>query len=102
LSEGAYGALNIGLHHPGEFRVIESWSGYVWADPKPSIFGHDGRLIAYNSPMVAVRAAAPLLRADHDFVWFYCGATDRLLYQNQQFAAELSRLGVDHRFFWSG
>jgi S-formylglutathione hydrolase FrmB len=24
--EGGYGALNIGLHHPGEFRVLESWS----------------------------------------------------------------------------
>ena len=32
LSEGGYGALNIGLHHPGRFRVIESWSGYQRAD----------------------------------------------------------------------
>jgi glutamyl/glutaminyl-tRNA synthetase len=32
LSEGGYGALNIGLHHPGEFHVLESWSGYVVAD----------------------------------------------------------------------
>jgi len=28
LSEGGYGSLNVGLHHPGEFRVLESWSGY--------------------------------------------------------------------------
>lgn len=26
LSEGGYGAMNIGLHHPGEFRLLESWS----------------------------------------------------------------------------
>ena len=32
LSEGGYGALNIALHHPREFRVVESWSGYEQAD----------------------------------------------------------------------
>ena len=40
LSEGGYGALNIGLHHPGEFRVLESWSGYAQAADIGSIFGH--------------------------------------------------------------
>ena len=39
LSEGGYGALNIGIHHPGEFRVLEDWSGYQRADPVASIFG---------------------------------------------------------------
>ena len=32
LSEGGYGALNIGLHDPREFGVLESWSGYARAD----------------------------------------------------------------------
>src|SRR5204863_4119909 len=41
LSEGGYGALNIGLAHPGLFRVLESWSGYERADPLRSIFGGD-------------------------------------------------------------
>ena len=40
LSEGGYGALNIGIHHPGEFRVLESWSGYERADDIGAIFGH--------------------------------------------------------------
>ncbi len=40
LSEGGYGAFNIGLHHPGEFRVLESWSGYERADDLGTIFGH--------------------------------------------------------------
>src|ERR687887_2417734 len=39
LSEGGYGAINIALHHPGEFHVAESWSGYELADPIDSIFG---------------------------------------------------------------
>src|SRR5262249_56451647 len=37
LSEGGYGSLNVGLHHPREFRVLESWSGYQRAaDTLPS------------------------------------------------------------------
>ena len=35
LSEGGYGAFNIGLHHPGEFGLLESWSGYVTATTSP-------------------------------------------------------------------
>src|SRR5213079_3250993 len=31
LSEGGYGAINIALHNPGEFKVVESWSGYELA-----------------------------------------------------------------------
>jgi S-formylglutathione hydrolase FrmB len=27
-SAGGYGATSIGFHHPGEFSVIQSWSGY--------------------------------------------------------------------------
>src|SRR5712692_9064157 len=50
LSEGGYGALNIGLHHAGEFGVIESWSGYEHAPDIRSVFGHVRSLLAYNSP----------------------------------------------------
>jgi hypothetical protein len=35
-----YGAINIGIHHPGEFATIESWSGYMVADDLGAIFGH--------------------------------------------------------------
>jgi S-formylglutathione hydrolase FrmB len=28
LSSGGYGAVDIGLRHPGLFGAIESWSGY--------------------------------------------------------------------------
>ena len=34
--EGGYGALNIGVHHPGEFAMLESWSGYERALPIPA------------------------------------------------------------------
>jgi hypothetical protein len=64
LSEGGYGAINIALHHPGEFHVVESWSGYELADPVRSIFGDDSRLIADNSPLLRLRAVAPPLPRD--------------------------------------
>jgi S-formylglutathione hydrolase FrmB len=59
LSEGGYGALNIGLHHPGEFGVLESWSGYMTADPIPAIFGRSPAVRAYNSPLTWAPRAAP-------------------------------------------
>src|SRR2546430_8043800 len=50
LSEGGYASLNIGLHHPAEFHVLESWSGYEKADDIKSIFGGRPEALARNSP----------------------------------------------------
>jgi S-formylglutathione hydrolase FrmB len=99
LSEGGYGALNIGLHHPGEFALIESWSGYETADQIPFIFGRSSRLLRYNSPAYWVRKVTADLRADRTYIWFYCSHYDRLLGQNQAFARELSALRIPHYFF---
>jgi enterochelin esterase-like enzyme len=100
LSEGGYGALNIGLHHPGEFRVLQSWSGYQVADPVRSIFGGSAQRIAYNSPLVQLPKVAAALRRNKTYVWFYSGTGDgaRLNAQNSQFAAALSRAGVTHHY----
>jgi enterochelin esterase-like enzyme len=101
LSEGGYGALNIGLHHPGEFGLLESWSGYMKADRITAIFGHSARLLDYNSPAKWIVPAAPRIRANHTYIWFYSGARDWLSAQNRAFAAELATLGVAHHFFES-
>jgi enterochelin esterase-like enzyme len=99
LSEGGYGALNIGLHHPGEFHVLESWSGYVLADNITSIFGGRKPLLRRNSPALTLPAAAPALRAAHSYVWFYSGSTDNsLLGQNSQFEAELNRFRIPSHY----
>jgi enterochelin esterase-like enzyme len=98
LSEGGYGALNIGLHHPARFRVIESWSGYERADDVRSIFGHRQGLLRWNSPAVTIAHRAAVLRARHGFIWFYTGKGDTMLVQNEAFARSLGRLGVRHRF----
>jgi enterochelin esterase-like enzyme len=98
LSEGGYGAVNIAIHHPGEFGVVESWSGYMQADPITSIFGRSKALLARNTPLQTLAAAAPALRRAHSFFWLYSGTDDRFLPQNRAFAAELARVGLAHRF----
>jgi enterochelin esterase-like enzyme len=99
LSEGGYGALNIGLHHPGEFSLLESWSGYMRADRIAAVFGHSRQRLAYNSPASSVISVAPQLVANHTYIWFYIGAGDSLARQNSAFATELTALGVPHHFF---
>lgn len=102
LSEGGYGALNIGLHNPGEFRVIESWSGYERASDIRSIFGDNRSLLAYNSPLDELPSVAAKLRRTHSFIWFYSGRHDRLRDQNDDFAAVLTRLHVRHHYLVLG
>jgi len=99
LSEGGYGALNIGLHHPGEFGLLESWSGYMIADNNPAIFDHSEALLRYNSPADQVRVVAPELAVAGTYIWFYCGKSDELAGQNRAFDAELTSLGLAQDFF---
>jgi len=63
-----------------------------------SIFGHSRARLAANSPLLQIARAAPALRAAGTRFWFYSGSDDRLLGQNRQFAADLRRLGIPHRF----
>jgi enterochelin esterase-like enzyme len=103
LSEGGYGSLNIGLHHPGEFSLLESWSGYMRAIPYAGVFDHNQRLMRYNTPADTVWAAAPRLQASGTYIWFYSGRLDALRAQNLAFNADLGTLGIAHQFFtWPG
>lgn len=99
LSEGGYGAINIAIQHPGEFGLVESWSGYERADDLGSIFGHRPSLLRANSPLQSLPAAAPALRRARTFFWFYSGRDDRFLPQNVAFAKLLTRKRIPHRFF---
>ena len=99
LSEGGYGAINIALHHPPEFHVVESWSGYQVADDLGSIFGHHPSLLDANTPLRTLAAATPTLLAQHTYFWFYSGTDDHLRHQNERFAGELAAAGIPYRFF---
>jgi enterochelin esterase-like enzyme len=99
LSDGGYGALNIALHHPTEFALVESWSGYEQADPTlTSIYGSDPARLAYNSPAIHLPTAATALRRNNAFVWLYVGQDDPLAQQNADFASQLSQYGIGHVF----
>lgn len=100
LSEGGYAALNIAIHHPGEFHVVESWSGYEIADHVASVFGRqrDSALMKRNSPQLTVRAAAASLKRAHTFIWFYSGTGDHALKQNNRFARTLTELHLPYRY----
>jgi enterochelin esterase-like enzyme len=99
LSEGGYGALNIGFHHPGEFRVLESWSGYIHADNVPSVFDRRHAVLRWNTPLYRLPHVRRQLLNSHTYVWFYTGTTDGLLPQNLAFSNALTRAGISHRFF---
>jgi enterochelin esterase-like enzyme len=98
LSEGGYGAINIAVHHPREFSVVESWSGYERPDKLKSIFGPNLQLLSANDPRLLVRRAAPSLRKLGTYFWFYSGSTDRLRKQNAAFAYELAALHVPYKY----
>jgi enterochelin esterase-like enzyme len=100
LSEGGYGAVNIALHHPREFGVVESWSGYEEVDPIRAVFGRDPAVLRRNSPSKTIDAAAPTLRARHVHFWFYTGTEDwAFRLQNVLFARQLTALRVPHTFY---
>jgi S-formylglutathione hydrolase FrmB len=98
LSEGGYGALNIAIHHPGEFRVVEGWIPYALADrTQRQIFGTDRRRLHDDSPLLTVPAAAAALRKAHTFFWLLIASEDPLRWQTIRFADELRRLGIPYR-----
>lgn len=99
LSEGGYGAIDIALHHPGEFSVVESWSGYQRPDKIRSVFGTNLQLLAANDPRLLLPHVAPALRSQHTYFWFYSGSTDPLRKQNVAFARQLASARVPHAFF---
>lgn len=98
LSEGGYAAINLALHHPGEFGLVESWSGYERADDIRSIFGGRRALLRRNSPLDLLPLVAPAVRAHHVAFWLYSGSADPLRFQNRAFARELAAARIPYRY----
>lgn len=93
FSMGAYGALNVGLHHQGEFRSLIGVSGYYRVDDPEGVFGGDPALMAHNTPLDARvdRDLDPPLRvalAQGD------DEEDLIDGQGEQMAARLRRQGI--------
>lgn len=99
LSEGGYGAINIALHNPREFSVVESWSGYERPDPLRPIFGAHLQLVPRNDPQTMLPRVARELRRLGTYFWFYSSSEDHFRIQNAAFAQELSREHLKFRYF---
>lgn len=65
LSAGGFGAVDIGLRHPGVFATLGSWAGYFAPVFRDGPFAHAGKAyLAAHTPTLLVRDEAPELRRD--------------------------------------
>lgn len=102
VSAGGYGAASIGLGHPAQFSVVESWSGY-FEPTNPT----GTRVLDLGSPRAnaaaSVHALADRLRAQFrrypTFLAFYVGRADpTFVGENEQLNRELTAAHVPHAF----
>jgi enterochelin esterase-like enzyme len=92
-SEGAYGAMNLGLKNLSEYGVIGSFSGYFTIDERDlsRIFGGDQSLAEANSPLLYL----PQLEGELPAIYLLIGKDDKHnLEENQEFAEELKARGA--------
>lgn len=99
---GGYGAINIGLRHPGLFGTLEAWDGYF-----APVF-HDGPLaraskevLDANNPTLLVRREAPLLRRLGTRLYVSVGGNHAQIRRRWtlEYATLLTRLGLPHRLW---
>lgn len=95
LSAGAYGALNVGLHHLRLFSVIQAWSGYylethngVFADASPAV-------MAYNSPADYVWRLRSTIKRFPLLAFLYIGTDDEGRAETPPMAVALRDVGAD-------
>ncbi len=78
-SAGAYGALNIALHHLAVFANVQSWSGYfVQKRTFSAVFARaSDAALAYNSPLDYARTLRPAVLARYPLrVYMFTGRHD--------------------------
>ena len=96
-SMGAFGAMNVALHHRDEFAAVSAWSGYFNANT-PSVHHPGSPLWRAYSPQLYAGSLQPPLRSLHPRISFYVGGHDQFAAENVAFDRRLTSLGVPHRF----
>jgi S-formylglutathione hydrolase FrmB len=102
LSEGATGAINIALKHPGVFNAAGGLSGQyvqtddmgmkaVWSTGATAV-----RIREENSPALYVARIARTVR--QQVLYLDCGADDEAVADNRAFHRKLVELGVPHTY----
>jgi S-formylglutathione hydrolase FrmB len=102
ISAGGYGAASIGLHHPAEYSVVESWSGYFRPTDPTGETTLDVGSDAANA-RASIHRLVPALRKQFarypTFFAFYVGKSDpTFVADNVQLDRELSAAHVPHVF----
>jgi enterochelin esterase-like enzyme len=94
LSAGAYGAINIALHHLAVFGAVQVWSGY-FLQTRTGVFAHATTAqLAYNSPLEYVHRLRRALARDHLNAFLYSGRDDQDSVQVAPMAAALRAAGA--------
>jgi enterochelin esterase-like enzyme len=95
LSAGGYGALDIGLRHPGLFDTLESYSGYYRTPHDGPFTGAPPAVLAANDPTRLVHRG--VARAAHLRIYLSAGEREhRLLARTRAYAGVLARAGIRH------
>jgi D-alanyl-D-alanine carboxypeptidase len=104
FSAGAYGAMNIALHHLSDFANVQSWSGYFTQTPTGVFAGAGHAVLAYNSPLAYVRRLRQALRRYPLRVYMFVGRADGSSAQQLPMARALVAAGarVQDRFYPGG
>jgi len=102
LSAGGYGATILGVHHPGEYSVIESWSGYFRPTDPTGEKTLDVGSKADNDDASVHKLVARLpaqFRRFPTLLGFYVGKSDpTFVADNVRLDRELGKARVSHVF----
>ncbi len=94
FSSGAYGAVNIALHHLADFGAVQAWSGY-YLQTRTGVFARASRAaLSYNSPLVYVRGLGRALARYPIKVYLFIGRDDGSSSQQTPMARALSVRGT--------
>ena len=94
FSAGAYGAINIALHHLADFADVEVWSGY-FTQTRTGVFAHaDRAALAANSPLDVVTHLTRRLAAHPLRTYLFAGRDDSSSRQMPFMARALRARGV--------
>jgi enterochelin esterase-like enzyme len=94
FSAGAYGALNIALHHLSAFANVQSWSGY-FAQTRAGVFAAaNPATLAYNSPLDGIAQLGRSLTRYPLRVYLFAGRSDPASRQQPVMVNSLSARGA--------
>ena len=97
-SEGAFGAMNVALHHLSDFGTVESWSGYFRADGSRPFARADAALRRDYSPADYVGSLARQLHRLPLHAFLYVGMSDADRSRSTTFAGQLHAAGAGVRY----